>query len=123
MNLRIHPKIFSICKLPAHEPVPDWLSRQNFSSITRTTDELSIVCEINSVPSAVEKESGWRLISVVENLDFAMTGILSSISTPLAEAKISIFVISTFDTDYFLIKQENLQRAIAVLENADFKFV
>ena len=86
-----------------------------FVSITRTRDELSIVCNERNVPSGVKVDRGWRVLKVEGPLDLSLTGILASIAVPLAEAKINLFAISTFDTDYVLVKAEKLDRAIEVL--------
>lgn len=98
----------------------DWLSSvkgQAFYSITKSPEELSIVCDTATAfpitPNAIETD--WRAIQVMGPLDFSLTGILNSLTTPLAEAKISIFAISTFDTDYLLVKSADLERAKAVL--------
>jgi uncharacterized protein len=96
--------------------IPLWgIECSGFRSITKTKDELSIVCSEESVPSDVKAEKGWRALKVEGPLDFGLTGILSSLAAPLAEAKISIFAISTFDTDYILVKKENLEKAICIL--------
>ena len=96
-------------------PIPEW-AHSGFFSMTRTPDELSIVCNEEIVPDGVACEKGWHCLQVKGPLDFALTGILASLAAPLAEAGISIFAISTYDTDYFLVKE--LDRAIAVLFKA-----
>ncbi len=85
----------------------------DFCSITRTADEVSIVCPLGRVPDDVRRESGWRCLKVEGPLDFALTGILASLAVPLAQAGISIFAISTYDTDYLLVK--DLDGAVATL--------
>lgn len=102
--------------------IPPWASQGNFYCITKTEDELSIVCEQLYVPAEVTSERDWKAIGVVGTLDFSLTGILASLATPLAVAKISIFAISTFDTDYLLVKEAHLKSATTVLINAGFKF-
>lgn len=109
------PGTFAICRLDSDAPIPEW-AHIGFFSITRTPDELSIVCKEEIVPEGVTGEKGWRCLQVMGPLDFALTGILASLAAPLAEAGISIFAISTYDTDYFLVKE--LNRAIAVLSNS-----
>ena len=86
--------------------------------MTRTADELSIVCETDYVPSEVEQESGWRALVVEGRLDFALTGILVSLAAPLADAGVSIFALSTFNTDYLLVRADDLPRAVAALRAA-----
>ena len=105
-----------VCRLKPDEPYPDWIPK-GFSSITKTTDELSIVCKQLALEK-VKCERGWRLIKVLGPLDFSEIGILSSLSSILASAQISVFVISTFDTDYLMIKKDKLAQAINVLGKA-----
>lgn len=88
----------------------------SFLSITRTADEISIVCAEGDEPEGAKVESGWRAFEVLGPLEFSMTGVLAAISVPLAEAGVPIFVVSTFGTDYFLVKEEGLARAISALE-------
>jgi hypothetical protein len=118
LKLSILPETFAICRFDLMEQVPDWDFWGEFFSVTRTSHELSIVCSQADVPEAVSCERDWRCFRVEGTLDFSLTGILASLATPLAEAKISIFVISTFDTDYLLVKAEQLQSAIEVLSAA-----
>jgi hypothetical protein len=89
-----------------------------FVSITHTADELSIVCAEEHVPSGVKADREWRALKVEGPLDLALTGILASLANPLAEAQINIFAISTFDTDYLLVKEYNVARACDVLRQA-----
>ncbi|MBM7623676.1 ACT domain-containing protein [Sporohalobacter salinus] len=105
-----------ICKLSAEAKVPDWINGINdFVSITRTDEELSIVCPERVIPKEVQAEFGWRALKVKGELDFSLTGILFSIAKPLANNSISIFAISTYNTDYVLVKQENFDEAINIL--------
>jgi hypothetical protein len=106
----------AVVRLNTASNIPLWATEgEDFFSITRTSDELSVVCLEDKVPPDVKVEKGWRCLKVEGPLDFGLTGILSSLAQPLAEAKISIFAISTFDTDYIMIKKENLQKAIEIL--------
>jgi uncharacterized protein len=107
----------AICRLDAQAPIPAWAGG-SFYSITRTPDELSIVCDQRNVPDGIPCERGWRALRVRGQLDFALTGVLASLAAPLADAGISLFVISTFDTDYVLVKEINLRQALAALEKA-----
>lgn len=110
------PSLFAIVYLDPSSQVPSWAcERSDFFSITKTVDELSIVCSEVLVPRDVKAEKGWKGLKVEGPLDFSLTGILASLSLPLAEAKISIFAVSTFQTDYLLVKQENFQRATEIL--------
>jgi len=118
LSLAILHDSFAICKLGADENIPDWTLSESFCSITRTSDELSIVCPQELVPKGIEAEMGWRSLKVEGKLDFGMVGILSSITSSLAKVGIVVFVISTYDTDYILVKDSDLDRATAALRNA-----
>lgn len=121
MILTVLPGVYAICQLEPTTPLPDWLPQNGFVSITRTAHELSLVCLEPSVPPNLRAERGWRLFEVAGPLDFALTGILASLLTPLAEAKISVFALSTFDTDYLLVKR--VEEAIRVLEKTGHHLV
>lgn len=105
----------SVARLAPDAPLPDWLPDQPWYSVTRTVDELSIVCESRLVPAGVSSNDGWRLLRVEGPLDFSLTGILHRITAPLAAAGISLFAMSTFDTDYVLVKERDLEDAAARL--------
>lgn len=107
--------LLSICRLDANGEIPAWAIKSGFYSITRTTDELSIVCLAKHVPAGITFEAGWRGLKVEGPLDFNMVGILASLIEPLAQAAISIFALGTFDTDYLLIKEQQFAAAIRVL--------
>jgi hypothetical protein len=113
----------AVCQLAAETPIPSWALAGGFFSVTRSTDELSIVCEErvcreHLVPAGVRIELGWVALRLEGPFPFSMTGVLASFLEPLAEAKIPIFAISTFDTDYVLVKREDLERAVTALEAA-----
>jgi len=118
LNLSILQDTFAICRLHSDAPPPDWALKGRFFSITRTPDELSIVCSQDNVPGGTTCEKNWRCFRVEGPLDFSLTGILASLATPLAQAGISIFAVSTFETDYLLVKQETLETAVRVLRGA-----
>lgn len=121
MKLALLDGSYSVCRFDAGAKIPqDIFSGPGFASVTRTADEISIVCETGSRPPIAREERGWKVLMVEGPLDFGMIGVLSSISAPLALAGISIFVISTFDTDYVLVKEARLDDAIAVLSAAGF---
>ncbi len=122
LNLEVLPDTFSICRLSPSEAIATWALASSFFSITKTSSELSIVCFEKEVPAGVMVERGWRAIKVKGRLDFSLTGILASLATPLANANISIFAISTFDTDYLLIKNADIERALRVLSDAGHRF-
>ena len=126
LDLSILPETFAIARLPGSAPAPAWVDAGPFTgalcSVTRTPDELSIVCEDRAVPEGVTAARGWRGIRVAGTLEFSETGILSSLATPLAEARISIFALSTHDTDYVLVHGETLGRAVDALTAAGHRF-
>jgi hypothetical protein len=109
---------FAVCRLPTGTPLPPWATDGAFYSVTRTADELSVVCHDGAVPAGVVCERGWRCLRVAGAMSFAVVGVLASLTAPLAEAGISLFAISTFDTDYLLVKAERLLEAVAVLRAA-----
>lgn len=109
----------AICRLMPGEAIPEWASSDGgFYSVTRTADELSIVCAENAVPPGIRCERGWRIFAIEGPFDFAATGVVVSAATPLARAGVPIFAISTFDTDYVLVKQEHAENAVRTLESA-----
>ncbi|RMH21309.1 MAG: ACT domain-containing protein, partial [Acidobacteria bacterium] len=111
----------AICRL-APGRVPRWAFRGDFIAITRTPDELSVVCDAKSVPKRIRAEHGWRAIRVVGPLDLSLIGVLASIAVPLAEAGIGLFSISTYDTDYVLVRAAALDQAVAALTAAGHRF-
>ncbi len=115
LELLILDERLAICRLGPREIVPSWAARGGFFSITRTHDELSVVCPEEAVPADVRAEKDWRCFRVAGSMDFSMVGVLASLTTPLAEAKVGIFAISTFDTDYLLVKEDDLNGAIEAL--------
>lgn len=117
LALFILPGTFAVCRLPSNAPIPDW-ARGEFVSIARTRDELSIVCAQENVPTQIQCERDWRILGIAGQLDFGLTGILASIAAPLAQAHIPIFAVSTFDTDYILVRAHDLENATQVLARA-----
>ena len=117
LRLSILPYELAICRVDARMPLPEWAGGR-FTSITRTEEELSIVCESSFVPERVRAERGWRSLKIAGPIAFETTGVASAIVSPLAQAKISVFPIATFDTDYILVKVADLRAAIDVLRRA-----
>jgi hypothetical protein len=106
---------FAISRLASDAPIPAWATTGVFFSITRTADELSVICPQEAVPEGVTCERRWRCLRVAGKMPFSVVGVLASLTAPLAEAEISLFAISTFDTDYLLLKAEDLESAVDVL--------
>jgi hypothetical protein len=115
LQLSVLPDLYAVCKLPSNAPIPEWATSAAFTSITRTGDELSIVCEQSLVPEGVRYECGWRCLRVRGMLDFSMIGVVKALVTPLADVCVSVFVVSTFDTDYLLVKMHDLEKGVAAL--------
>jgi hypothetical protein len=109
---------FAISRLTADAAVPDWATRGPFFSVTRTGDEVSVVTEVSQVPLGVQSQAGWRILRVHGPFVLSEIGVLSALAAPLAEAKISLFAVSTFDTDYLLVAAETLSAAITALGRA-----
>jgi hypothetical protein len=116
LKLTLLPEHFAISRLAADAPIPPWATQGPFFSVTRTEDELSIVTELSTVPAGVQSQPGWRVLKVHGPFVLSEIGVLASLAGPLAEAKISLFAVSTFDTDYLLVASETLPGAIAALE-------
>lgn len=118
LTLSLLPDIFAVCRLPADAPLPAWALAGPFFAITRTVDELSIVCDQTQVPDGVICQPAWRCLQVAGPLDFTLTGVLAGLAEPLAAAGVSIFAVSTYDTDYLLAPAVALDQAVAALRNA-----
>ena len=118
LELSLLPERFAISRLAADSPIPLWATQGPFYSVTRTGDELSIVTELSRVPVGIQSHPGWRALRVHGPFVLSEIGVLAALATPLAEAKISLFAISSFDTDYLLVASETLPAAIAALERA-----
>jgi uncharacterized protein len=122
-QLTLLPETLAIVGLPPDADLPAWATEGSFFSITRTKDELSIVVEESRVPANVQFQGGWRAIKVRGPFVLTEVGVLASLAGPLAAARVSLFVISTFDTDYLLVASENLPGAMAALERAGHTFL
>ncbi|MEM1054381.1 MAG: ACT domain-containing protein [Bacteroidota bacterium] len=118
LRLSVVPGTLAVCRLAPEAPVEDWMGSGPLASITRTADELSVVCAEATVPQRVQAERGWRALRVEGPLEFSLTGVLASLAVPLAEAGISIFAISTFNTDWLLVQSVRLGEAVEALRDA-----
>jgi hypothetical protein len=117
LRIAIQPYTLAVCRLDPSAEFPSW-ARGPFVSITRTDDELSIVCDEAAVPDGVQAERGWRCLKVEGPIPFEVTGVAAALVGPLAEARISVFLLATFDTDYLLVKRESFERAVETLRAA-----
>jgi hypothetical protein len=122
LRVSIVPGFYAVCRLAADAAQPDWV-RGAFTSITRTPDELSIVCNDDAVPAGIKAERGWRAMRIEGPIPFEMVGVAAALISPLAAAGISIFLVSTFDTDYLLVKDEMFTRAIDVLRASGYDVI
>jgi len=111
---------YGVCRLDKNALFPEWANSSDFFSITRTMDELSIVCLQDNIPGELKCERDWRIFKIEGPLDFSLTGILASISTILAKAGVSIFAVSTYDTDYILVKSKDIDIALDILEKEKY---
>lgn len=114
------PERLAICRLAPDSRIPEGVCQLSFYSITRTQDELSIVLPELHAEAAWQAEKGWRVLKVLGPLDFNLTGILAGISGVLADAGVSLFAISTYDTDYIMVKEDALDRTISALSGEGF---
>ena len=118
MQLRTLPDTYAIVRLHPGAELPDWVDKGPFRSVTRTDSEVSVVCRDRDVPEGESAEPGWRVLEVLGPLDFSLTGVVASLVDPIAKAEIPIFVVSTFETDYVLVRGNDLDDAIEALELA-----
>src|SRR5271166_2496433 len=123
LKFRVLEEHLAVCRLSHDAPLPTWALEEKFFCVVRTRDELSIVCSekactASQIPDGAAIEHGWIGLRLEGPFPFSMTGVLASFLQPLAEAQIPIFAISTFDTDYVLIKQEDLESAVMALTEA-----
>jgi hypothetical protein len=114
----VQPEPLSICRLPADAPIPPWATGQAFFTVSRTSDELSIVCASALVPANVLTHAGWRALKLVGPFDLLLVGVLLGVAAPLAAAGVTVFPIATYDTDYLLVRHDQLDAAIAALRGA-----
>src|ERR1700722_11107096 len=110
LALALLPDTFAICRLDVNAAIPAWTTAGSFVSITRTAEDLSLVCLQSLVPDGIRCERDWRCFKLAGPIPFTTVGVLASLVQPLAEAGISIFAISTFDTDYVLVKETSVEK-------------
>jgi uncharacterized protein len=116
MELALLKQELAVCRLDDHDPVPEWAWRGELVSITRARGELSLICAAGAVPDeAPTVDRGWRALVVTTPMDFSVTGVAAALTAPLAEAGVSVLPVATYDTDYFLVKDERLADAIGAL--------
>ncbi len=123
LTLKLLKDKYGVCRLDNTLPIPEWAEKGEFFSATRTSDELSIVCCEKNIPEDIKCEKNWRILKIEGPLDFSLIGILASISSILAERKISIFAVSTYDTDYILIRDSDVNDAVEALSAQKYNIV
>ncbi|HET9794413.1 MAG TPA: ACT domain-containing protein [Thermoanaerobaculia bacterium] len=118
-GFEVVPGEWAIARLPPDAAIPDWaVEASAFSSVTRTASELSIVCPEARVPEGARAERGWAVLKLAGPFAFTEVGVLASVLVPLARAAVSVFAVSTFDTDYVLVPRSALRAAVDALEAA-----
>lgn len=123
LTMELMEGLYGVCRLNRDEMLPEWAFQSSFYSITKTSDELSIVCSQDIIPKSIRCEKDWRILRIIGPLDFSLIGILSSISTILAKKGISIFAVSTYDTDYILVKDKQINIAIDALSAEKYEII
>ena len=118
MQLYALDDLYAVVRLEPDADIPSWARTGHFWSVTRSDSELSVVCPQEQVPADASAERGWCAFEVAGPLDFSLTGVVASLVTPLADEQIPLFVVSTFETDYLLVREHDLHRSVAALTSA-----
>lgn len=111
---------FAICRLDKNSSLPGWAVGGEFWSISRTPDELSVVCPQGAVPGGVDHDAGWRCLKVDSPFEFDLAGMISSMAVPLVQAGKDLFVVATQDSDYLMVRERDLEDATDELARAGF---
>jgi hypothetical protein len=122
LKLSLLPETYAICSFPPDFVFPTIDHMSSILSITKTFRETTVVCDENRVPGDCRKSGNWKCIKVEGSFDLDAIGVIAGISKPLAESQISIYVVSTYDTDYVLIKAKDIDEAVACLSKCGHKF-
>lgn len=123
LPLHLLPDAYGIARLAPDAAIPLWIVGPGFMSLTRTAEELSVTCLEARIPAAVQASRGWRAFQLKGPFAFDETGIVAAVTTPLAQANIGVFVVSTYDGDHVLVKADDLPHSIAALESAGHRVV
>jgi hypothetical protein len=118
MQLYVLDELYAIARCEPDAELPTWIRGGSFWSVTRSESELSVVCRQDDVPPEASAERGFCAFEVAGPLDFSLTGVVASLVTPFAEEGIPVFVLSTFETDYLLVREHDLHRSVEALTNA-----
>jgi hypothetical protein len=122
LKLSLLPQTYAICSFPPDFTFPAIDNTSSILSIAKTCKETTIVCDENRIPGDCRKSENWKCIKVEGSFDLDAIGVIAGISIPLAESRISIYVVSTYDTDYVLINAKNIDRAVSCLSKFGHKF-
>lgn len=122
LKLKILDGLYAVCQVGENFKDFD-LENKDFFSITKTEDEVSVVILQDKIKAEIKAEKDWKILKIEGILDFSLIGILSKISSILAKNQISVFVISTFNTDYILIKEEKIEEAISILTQEEYEVI
>ena len=117
LELAVLPDRLAVCRLPKDAPIPQWAVAGEFFAIVRTGEELSIVCPDGHPPPETEADAGWRALKVEGPIALSEIGVAAALTTPLSAAGIPVFLLSTYDTDYLLVKEAMLSKAVRVLSS------
>ena len=117
-TILVHAQRLAICRLAADAPIPSWAVASAFFTVSRTREELSVVCEAHRVPAGVRASAGWRALQLRGPFALDEVGVLLTMVAPMADAAVSVFPIATFDTDYLLVPEAQLDLALSALAGA-----
>jgi hypothetical protein len=123
MELTILKDKYSVYQFTERADLPSWICKSEFYSITGTRDELSVVAVENPGSNGVQENKGWKVLRITEPLEFSLVGVIAGMTSILKEEGIPVFVISTYNTDYILVKNENLSECIIALEGRGHKII
>jgi hypothetical protein len=120
LTLLVLRERLAVCQFDRHAPFPEWAAAASFVSLTRTPEELSIICPQDRVPAGVRADPGWRCLRVAGAIPLTAVGVMASLTAPLAAAGVSVLPLGTFDTDYLLVRDGDLVRAVEALRREGF---
>jgi uncharacterized protein len=115
LRLSVLEHRLAVCRLEPRAEIPKWVSGAPFFCVTRTAGELSVICPEERIPAGTPCERGWRALEVEGPLEFGLTGVLASLAVPLAESEVGILAIATYETDYVLVQESQLDLAAQAL--------
>jgi uncharacterized protein len=119
-SLSLMDGLFAVCRLDKNATLPGWATGGEFFSVSRTPDELSIVCPRERVPGGVDHDADWRCLKVESPFEFDLAGVISSVAHRLAEAPMDVFVVATQDSDYLLVRERDFEKAVEVAADAGY---